>query len=215
MKKTVDLPASPPRWEMSNVYTALESPEFQRAFEQLKTRLDAFVRYLEEEGIQKGNRRPGVDAAALAPAVEHLLDEINFLLEHAGTLRAYIASFVTTDSYNEEARKAMSRLEQQYVRFQQATTRARGWIGEHGDLLPQVFEIRPKAAAHRFALQEIVEQSRYLMSQAEEDLAAELSLSGATAWSKLQGTVTSQLSVEFEVDGEVKSLPMPALINLR
>ena len=29
------------------------------------------------------------------------------------------------------------------------------------------------------------------------------------------GTVTSQLTVDFELDGKVQKLPMPALINLR
>jgi pepF/M3 family oligoendopeptidase len=53
------------------------------------------------------------------------------------------------------------------------------------------------------------------MSQAEEELAAELNLSGASGWEKLQGVITSQLSVEIEIDGEVKKLPGPALINLR
>ena len=32
---------------------------------------------------------------------------------------------------------------------------------------------------------------------------------------KLQGTITSQLSVDFELDGKIQKLPMPALINLR
>lgn len=53
------------------------------------------------------------------------------------------------------------------------------------------------------------------MSEAEEGLAAELGLSGASAWNKLQGTLTSQLTVEFELDGKMQKLPMPALINLR
>ena len=53
------------------------------------------------------------------------------------------------------------------------------------------------------------------MSPKEEALASELGLSGANAWGKLQGTVTSQLSVDFELDGKVQKLPMPALINLR
>jgi pepF/M3 family oligoendopeptidase len=35
------------------------------------------------------------------------------------------------------------------------------------------------------------------------------------AWNKLHGVVTSQLSVEVEVDGKVQKLPMPAVINLR
>ena len=53
------------------------------------------------------------------------------------------------------------------------------------------------------------------MSEAEEVLAAELTLSGGNAFGKLQGTVTSQLSVDFELDGKTEKLPMPALINLR
>ncbi len=53
------------------------------------------------------------------------------------------------------------------------------------------------------------------MSEAEEALASELSLSGGNAFSKLQGTVTSQLSVDLELDGKTEKLPMPALINLR
>jgi pepF/M3 family oligoendopeptidase len=52
------------------------------------------------------------------------------------------------------------------------------------------------------------------MSEKEEILSSELSLSGSRAWTKLQGVVTSQKTVDFELDGEIKTLPMPALINL-
>ena len=53
------------------------------------------------------------------------------------------------------------------------------------------------------------------MSDPEESLAAELSLSGIRAWNKLQGTITSQLKADLELDGEVESLPLPALQNVR
>jgi pepF/M3 family oligoendopeptidase len=62
---------------------------------------------------------------------------------------------------------------------------------------------------------EAAEQSKYQMDDEQEGLASELSLSGGNAFGKLQGTVTSQLSVDFELDGSTKKLPMPALINLR
>jgi len=48
-----------------------------------------------------------------------------------------------------------------------------------------------------------------------ESLAADLTLSGANAWTKFQNTTTSQLSIDFVLDGKKKKLPMPALINLR
>jgi pepF/M3 family oligoendopeptidase len=109
----------------------------------------------------------------------------------------------------------MSVFQQNSVRLQQASTRIQGWVGGLGDLLPAALSHPGIAQEHTFILEETAEQSRYLMSQAEEDLAAELSLSGASAWTKLQGTVTSQLSVDFELDGEGKKMPAPALINLR
>ena len=68
--------------------------------------------------------------------------------------------------------------------------------------------------AHAFFLRETAEQSRYLMSEAEEALAADLSLSGPSAWSKLQGTVSSQLSVPFQRNGHVELLPITALQNI-
>src|SRR6185436_17292630 len=71
------------------------------------------------------------------------------------------------------------------------------------------------AKAHAFNLKETRDQSKYMMSEAEEILASEMSLSGGNAFGKLQGTVTSQLSVDFELDGKTEKLPMPALINLR
>jgi pepF/M3 family oligoendopeptidase len=53
------------------------------------------------------------------------------------------------------------------------------------------------------------------MSEAEESLAAELALSGTTAWRKLHRTVTSQLTTAVELDGQTQTLPITAVINLR
>lgn len=103
----------------------------------------------------------------------------------------------------------MSIFQQNGVRLEQAQTRIEGWIGTRGNLLDQAIELSNLAKDHEFILREIAHQSQYLMGQAEEDLAAELSLSGATAWNKLQGTVTSQLTVDFETDGEIKKMPAP------
>jgi pepF/M3 family oligoendopeptidase len=91
----------------------------------------------------------------------------------------------------------------------------KAWLGKIAPALDGSLEYSAPAKAHAFMLKEAAEQSKYLMSEAEESLAAELNLSGGNAWDKLQGTVTSQLSVDFELDGETQKLPMPALINLR
>lgn len=206
----------PPHWDVSNVYPSLSSPEFQADTDLLQNTLESLNEYLDEHHIQQRPEGPAEkDPANLAETLNHIVVQLNSLMELSWTLRAYINAFTATDSYNAEAKKAFSYWEQSYVRLQRANTRIRGWIGMLGDQVPGALKFKGIAHDHAFPLYEMAEQSRYMMSQGEEELAAELGLSGAGAWSKLQGTVTSQLGVEFELDGTVKKLPMPALINLR
>lgn len=203
---------SPPRWDLTNVYPGLESPEFAAAladFSQQLAGLEAFFAV----------RAAGADAATpiaeLAPLVGEAVDRLNRASLLANTLGPYIASFVTTDSHDTLARRRESEFELVAVRLRTLGTQFKAWIGRLAPALDAVIAENATAQAHAFALRETATQSKYLMSDAEEALAAELSLSGARAWGKLQGTVTSQLTAEFELDGQVKRLPLPALINLR
>jgi pepF/M3 family oligoendopeptidase len=100
------------------------------------------------------------------------------------------------------------------VRLQQQEVRFRGWVGTVGDQLQSVLAFPGEARDHAFYLHEAAEQSRYLMSEPQEALAAELVLSGSNAWSKLQGTVCSQLTVDFELNGKTEKMPITTLINL-
>ncbi|MGQ9491304.1 MAG: M3 family oligoendopeptidase [Anaerolineae bacterium] len=202
---------TPPRWDLSNVYPGLESPEFAAA-------MADFTRQLNELEALFTGRIASTDArtppAALAALVGEAIDRFNAATELADTLRPYIVSFVATDSRDTLARRRLSEFELVAVRLRTLGTQFKAWIGRLAPVLEEVIATNATAGAHAFALREAAEQSRYLMSEAEEALAAELSLSGANAWSKLQGTVTSQLATDFELDSQVKRLPLPALINL-
>ncbi len=201
----------PPRWTLANVYPQLDSPEFNQAFSRLKENLD-----------ELGASVTGIEALSAATAtstlaanLNSLLDQINQISVLASTIQAYIYSFVTTDSFNTLARRKSSELDQVLVEFSKLETRIRAWIGKISQRLDELTSIPGLIHDHEFWLQETAQQSKYLMSQVEEDLASELIVDGAHAWNKLQGVVTSQHTVDFELDGEVKKLPMPAIINLR
>jgi len=157
------------------------------------------------------------DSAQLAETISGYVDRMNGLLRVYATLRAYVYGFVSTDSYNTTATRIMSELEIHGVRLQRQAVLFQGWIGmvtEDPDALPRALEHEGSAKEHAFHLQETAEQSRYLMSEAEETLASELSLSGAMAWEKLQGVVASQVKVPFERGGKVENLPVTVIQNL-
>lgn len=205
-----------PRWDLTNVYPSLDSDQFQAAVHDLKMQLDEIDAFMQSHKVQKSEGGPSqATPDEVALVMIDLLDKRNTVLRLYGTLNAYIASFTTTDSFNQEARRVESEIELQGVRLRKQDVAFRGWIGGLGEQLPTLVKEPGTLAEHAFYLQEAYTQSQYMMSSAEEDLAADLTLSGANAWGKLQNTITSQLSAEVVVDGKKQRLPAPALINLR
>jgi len=203
---------SAPRWDLTNVYPSLESKEFQSAIKKYKKLLGELETFVAEK-VAKTNAK--TDAKKLGKLLGESVDRFNAIETLAGTLGAYISSFVTTDSRDKTAARLLSEFEQINARQAKAVTQFRAWIGALGSKLDKAIETNPSAKAHAFTLKETRDQAKYMMSESEEVLAAELTLSGGRAFGKLQGKVTSQLSVEFELDGQSQKLPMPALINLR
>ena len=203
---------SAPRWDLSNVYPSLESKEFNAAVADYKKQVAALEKFFKNKLSKATSKTKTKD---LAPLLGKAIDQINNIQTLSATIVPFIYSYVTTDSRNKEATKALSEFEQASLPMNQLMTRFTAWLGDLAPKIDKVIKNNKTAAAHAFMLQEAVEQSKYLMSEAEEALAAELSLSGGNAFGKLQGTVTSQLSVDFELDGKTQKLPMPALINLR
>ena len=200
-----------PHWDLTNVYPSLESKEFENAVEQVKTQVGALEKLFADK-VSKTDA--GAPLPELAGLVGESLNRFNEMYELSGTVRAFIHSFVATDSRDTLAMKKMSEFQMVEVRMQNLTMQFQAWIGKLAPVLEAIIAADETAKAHAFALKDAAEQSKYMMAENEEALAAELGLSGAMAWNKLQGTVTSQLTVDFELDGEVKKLPMPALINL-
>ena len=208
-----------PRWDLSNVYPSLESEQFVEDVEQVKAQLDGLDQYLATHQIAQDGPFPS-EAADLAGIMGGYLDRMNAVLSRGSTILTYVYTFVATDSYNQQARRLMSELEPLLVRVQRQEVRFEGWIGtvaQDGDLFEAALQQEGPVAEHRFYLAETAEQSRYMMSEAEEALAAELSLSGARAWQKLQGTITSQIKAPLDArgDGQIEQLPITVIQNLR
>ena len=200
------------RWDLTNVYPSLDSKQFKAATKKYKSQLDELEAFLKK--AEKANSK--TEPKKLGKLLGEAVDRFNELFELSGTMSSYLYSFITTDSRNKEAMRIFSEFQQMSVQGSILQTKFTAWAGTLGKpAIKKAVKTNPSAKAHEFILLESAEQSKYLMSEAEETLAAELTLSGGSAFGKLQGTLTSQMTVDFEMDGEVKKMPMPALINLR
>lgn len=186
---------------MEIVFPSLDSPEFRAAYDAWCGSLDALGALFDRHDVRAGS-------AATPDAFGEVVDAYNAVLTEVQPIRAFVHAFVTTDSRNDLAKEWMSRLEGKGVALGKLGTRFTAWTGSQD--VEALIQASPTAKAHAFALRKARTAAEHLMAPSEEDLAADLSLSGGNAWAKLHGTVSSQ--IEVEIDGEAR--PMSAIRNL-
>ncbi len=206
-----------PHWNLSNIYPSLESNELEGAVKDLSKRIKKLDQFLKKENISREGEIPS-SVERTAMLVSEYLQMTNDILALAGTIEAFLFGYISTDSFNTLAKRKGSELERITVQIHSQEVLFKGWLGEvvkQGADFGDLIAANPAVQDHDFFLQETLEQSKYLMSDEEEALASELSLSGASAWQKLQGTVTSQISVPFEREGVIEDIPIAELQNIR
>ncbi len=205
-----------PEWDLSNIYPNLESVELTQAQKLLIQQINELEVYLEQNNIDL-KAPPPSDESKAAIIIDGFISKANNLSRLSSTIQAYISALISTNSYNNSAAKAMSEFQQIAVRINQLTNVIfPGWLGQLKEMLPEILKNNQISKDHAFYLKETIDQSKYLMSPKEEELASELSLSGGSAWAKLQGTITSQLKWKIEQeDGETLEQPLTQIINYK
>lgn len=199
-----------PHWDLTNIYPSLESPEFETGFAQVVAQINALAEFFDTHHIAQTSNAPA-DAAA-QETLDAVLTRFNAALEAVNTVSSYIFSFVTTDSRNSLAQAKLSVLQQHNVTLSKLDTRLTAWLGSLDvDALIAGSEI---ARQHEYALHRAKIDAQHQMSPAEEELAAELGVTGGAAWGRLHGNLSSQIMVDVELDGKARSLPMSAVRNL-
>ena len=204
---------TPPRWDLSNIYLSLDDPALAADIEDVKQSIKEATHAFETEYLPLLD--PASSIEALNRALNDYVEHANELELKAGKIFSFLGAIISTDSFNKAAEQLQSKMAIAMLPLHDLSVRINAWLGALGDRLEKALEIPGAAHEHAFRLLEIAKDSRYQMSEPEEILANELTLSGGGAWDELQGVLTSQKSVEFELDGKRQLLPLPALINLR
>ena len=205
MTDLVTDPASElPRWDVTTVFPSLDSREFAAAHEQLTATIDRLVALYDEHDVRGGDKTLDDDAVK---SVETVIDATNAAREAVRTVYAYVSSFVTTDAKDAEAQAIDSRLKAQFAPLAALGSRFNEWVAAFG--ADALGERSPLAADHLWPLQKAERSAQHLMTEAQEDLYAELSVTGSQAWSRLWSDVTSQLTTTVTApDGTAEELPI-------
>jgi pepF/M3 family oligoendopeptidase len=203
-----------PHWDLSNVYSGLEGEDYRRDFARFEQSITGLEQLFDAQHVGRVSTEPaGEDGEKLSRTLATIVERVNELARLADTLSAFVYAFFSTDSYNSLAAREVSKLEVLGVRRQQLDVRLKGWIGSLAGRIDDWTARDRLLGEHAFYLRDAARRSRYLMIEELEHLAAELCVDAGSAFGKLQGTVTSQLKVPFEVEGRNEDMPITVVRN--
>ena len=116
-----------PHWDMTVVYPSLTSPEFAEGFRSLTQSISDLEQLFDTYKIAKREAAPLDDPTV--QAFETVVERYNAVLQDHRTISAYISSFTSTNSRDNQAQARLSELQQQTVRLTQLDIRFTAWIG--------------------------------------------------------------------------------------
>ncbi|MCA9901997.1 MAG: M3 family oligoendopeptidase [Anaerolineales bacterium] len=200
-----------PHWDFSTVFPGLDSPQFETGYQQVIEAIASMVQLFDENGINRLETAVPV-GDQLVSLFDTIINRFNEIDEQIHILQAYLYGYLTTDSRNTEAQARHSQLLPHLSRLSLLGTRLTAWIGSLD--VEELLEKSAVAREHEYTLLQARERALHLMSPEQEDLAAELALTGGSSWYRLFNNFTSQITVNIERDGEMQKMPLTAAQNL-
>jgi oligoendopeptidase F len=197
-----------PRWSVSDLHESFDSRSFSDAMERIGAEVSRLEALYDELGIRALPARPVTTADG--DAADRLIAAVNTFREHMEVTEAYIYATTSTDSFDQRADGLLAEFMMNSVRERPLTARLADWIASLG--VEQLAAVSPAIAEHRGPLEKLAARAEHQMSEAEEQLYAQLVPSGSQAWQHLHQVVTSQLQVTVRFpNGAADVLPMAAV----
>jgi hypothetical protein len=119
--------ASLPHWDLSVVFPALDSPEFEAGFQTVVSGTDRLAALFDERHVEA--QPPAAFDPQQIETFELAAAQLNNLLDRLATLGANIAGFVSTNSRDELAQAKQSELRRHNVQLSNLDTRFTAWVG--------------------------------------------------------------------------------------
>lgn len=191
-------------WSLKELYPSFESNEFKMDMEKLTTKIQEINEWANE--IVE-------DDCNILLKLEEYIKRYSKLNELISKIGAFIELSISVNTKDSEALRYSDIFEKKLTYIVEASTKLERYISKISDI-DSIIEKSELLKAHEFVLKNIVEQSKYLLSDKEESIIANMKNTGSNAWSKLKDNLISSLKVEINEDGEVKEYPLTVVLNM-
>ena len=191
-------------WSLKELYPSFESQEFKFDMDKLTSKIIEVNEWANE--IIKDNND-------MLVKLEEYIKRYSKLTELISKIGAFIQLSISVNTKDTEALRYSDIFEKKLTHMVEASTKIERYISNI-DNIDCIIEKSELLKAHEYVLKSIIEQSKYLLSDKEESIIANMKNTGSNAWSKLKDNLISSLMVEIKENDEVKEYPLTVVLNM-
>ena len=191
-------------WSLKELYPSFESEEFKIDMDKLTSKINEINEWANE--IVKDNDN-------ILVKLEDYIKRYSKLTGLISKIGAFIQLSISVNTKDKEALKYSDIFEKKLTYIVEASTKLERYISNIENI-DSIIEKSELLKAHKYVLKSIIEQSKYLLSDKEESIIANMKNTGSNAWSKLKDNLISSLMVEIKENDEVKEYPLTVVLNM-
>ena len=191
-------------WSLKELYTSFNSEEFLEDMECLTEVIDEINKWTEI--IVK-------DTDCAKVKLEGYVERFSVLADLITKIGSFIELSISVNTKDDEALKYSDILEKKLTKIVEAETKLNKWISSIENI-DEVIKDSILLKDHEFILKEVVEKSKYLLTNREEAIIANMQNTGSNAWGKLKDNLISIHKVEINEDGKIKEYPLTVVLNM-
>ena len=191
-------------WSLKELYTSFNSEEFLEDMECLTEVIDEINKWTEI--IVK-------DTDCAKVKLEGYVERFSVLADLITKIGSFIELSISVNTKDDEALKYSDILEKKLTKIVEAETKLNKWISSIENI-DEVIKDSILLKDHEFILKEVVENSKYLLTDREEAIIANMQNTGSNAWGKLKDNLISTHKVEINEDGKIKEYPLTVVLNM-
>ncbi len=172
-------------WNLEPIYKGFDDPAYESDLAEAKRLLAEFTAF-----TQTLPQTEPAEALRQGIALEEVLSKL------ANKLGLYASLRQSGNTRDPEAASQMGRLMAVYSGMAAPEAAFKDWASKLPDLM-ELVERDELLQQYRFLFQKMAQSSRYLLPGMGEAIMARMQLSGGSAWSDLQGYLTSTVPVQY------------------
>lgn len=191
-------------WSLKEIYSSFNSDEFKKDLENLNEVIEDINIWATDIVKDKEN---------LVKNLEAYINKFTIVTKLSSKLSIFINLSLSVNTKDKEALKYSDILEKKLTNLVESSVKLERYISniENIDCVINKSELLKE---HEFILKTVIEQSKYLLSDKEENIIANMKNTGSNAWIKLKDNLISTLKVEIEQDNEIKEVPLTIVLNM-